>query len=82
MEIPEALAPELLVFGRVVLRGLVAAASVARWLRGARRAPHRFLEAHDRMRTELEPPGASGPPRSDFSGDFPGRTMWGPTLCA
>lgn len=70
MEIPEVLAPELFVLGSVVLRSLVALTSVARVLH-----PHRWRDAHARLRAQLEPPMTI--PR-----DFPGRTMWGPILHA
>ncbi len=71
MAIPEALAPELLVLGHVVLRGVVAVTSAVRWLR----APHVLRRARARLRPQLAAP-------ESFEGNFPGRTMWGPTLYA
>ena len=70
MEIPEVIAPELLVLGHVVLRGLVAVSSFVRVL-----SPDRWRRARARLREQLEPPAT-------IPHDFPGRTMWGPILHA
>lgn len=71
MEIPEALAPELVVLGHVVLRGLVAVSSVVRVLR----TPHLLRDVRARLRAQLEPP-------ITIPHDFPGRNVWGPVLQA